>query len=28
MLKTGILMGIHGFLNRYRSPERIKLLPP
>jgi len=28
MLKTGILMGIHGFLNRYRSPEHIKLLPP
>jgi flavin-dependent dehydrogenase len=28
MLKTGILMGIHGLLNRYRSPERIKLLPP
>jgi flavin-dependent dehydrogenase len=28
MLKTGILMGIHGILNRYRSPERIKLLPP
>jgi flavin-dependent dehydrogenase len=28
MLKTGLLMGIHGFLNRFRSAERQKLLPP
>lgn len=28
MLRQGLLMGIHGFLNRFRSPERIKLLPP
>jgi flavin-dependent dehydrogenase len=28
MLRTGVLMGLHAFLNRFRSPERMKLLPP
>jgi flavin-dependent dehydrogenase len=28
MLRTGILMTVHAFLNRFRSPERLKLLPP
>lgn len=28
MLRTGILMTVHAFLNRFRSPEKLKLLPP
>jgi len=28
MLRTGILMTLHAFLNRFRSPEKLKLLPP
>jgi flavin-dependent dehydrogenase len=28
MLRTGILMAVHAFLNRFRSPQNLKLLPP
>lgn len=27
-LRTGILMGLHAFLNRFRSPQKLKLPPP
>jgi hypothetical protein len=28
LLRTGILMTVHTFLNRFRSPQKLKLLPP